>query len=535
MFYRFLFVLSFLVATNFCDAKAEDGLGCCKEEILQRLIYDFEFNNNQKLKTLYSHNDYKTLWDIQNIEQLIISLADKNLNYCDKPYHTKELKSMLSKLKTTDLTNMQRSRLDLLASDTFLSFSKDLYEGEIDWNRFEEILKLEEDKNLVWERNPQKRDYVIDLKRALHNHSIGYVLQSYIPKERGYKWLIKAYHKYKDLKFPKIDYLKDMKIGDYGYDVVQLKKFLLVSGDLKNDNPSYLSFPNFDEELKRAVLSFQKRHYLKQTGVFDKVNAYYARVGAKEKLKKIALNIERYKLFPRIKSDIYIVINIPGFWLKFFQNDELVKDIFVVVGREDRPTPIFKDFLEYIVLNPTWSIPQNLMKKDYIPQLVKDPNSLEKDDIVIYKNGKIIDPHSIDWSIYLDYDGNLPFQMVQKAGEKNVLGEMKFIFPNRYHVYLHDTDAKNLTIRRYRLFSSGCIRLSDPYALLGLLAPYTGYDISTLVKMIDKGKTMKIKLRKRIPIHIRYLSVFVDEEGRVNFRKDFYGYDAIQMDLLNRF
>ncbi len=530
MFYKFLFI--FLTLSTLLFAK--DNIGCCKEDVVDYITYDYGIiDNSQKLKKFYAGFDYKTVWHIQDIEQLILSISDKNLNYSNKNYHIKELKRLLSNLKSNRLSNNQRAKLDLIASDAFLSFSKDLYEGKIDWNRFEEILKLDEEKNLIWEKNPQKRDYLRDLKSALRNHSISYKLQNYVPKEDGYKRLVEAYHRYKGLKFPKIDYLKDMKVGDFGYDVVQLKGFLHTTGDLENNSSSYLSFPNFDEELKTAVLSFQKRHYLKKTGIFDKVNAYYARTTAKEKLKKIALNIERYKLFPRIKSDLYIVINIPGFSLQFFQSGELVKDIFVVVGREDRPTPVFKDYLEYIVLNPTWSIPQNLMKKDYIPQLSKDPNSLKADDIVIYKGDRQIDPTSVDWSKYLDFEGDIPYKMVQKAGKKNVLGEMKFIFPNRYHVYLHDTDAKDLTMRRYRLFSSGCIRLSDPYALLGLLAPYAGYDISTLIKLINKKHTVKIKLHKRIPIHIRYLSVFVDEDAKVNFRKDFYGYDKIQMDIMD--
>ncbi len=519
----------FLFGAVSINANAKGLKGCCKEEISEYLAYDFD----QKLISIYSSYKNKAIWDIQNIEQLILALDDHDLNYSNKKYHTKELKAILRKLKKNLASNTQKAKLDILATDTFLAFSKDLYEGKIDWEKFKTTIEEMKEKNLIWEKNPQKKNYIKDLQKSLRNHSIGYTLQNYVPKEKGYKRLIKAYHKFEKLKYPKIDYLKDMKIGDYGYDVSQLKKFLYTTGDLKDVTKEYLSFPNFDEKLKNAVLSFQKRHYLKQTGIFDKVNAYYARTATKEKLKKIALNIERYKLFPRIRSDLYITVNIPGFSLKFFQSGELAKDIFVVVGREDRPTPIFKDYLEYIVLNPTWSIPQNLMKKDYIPQLVKNPNSLKHDDIFIYDEKGRIDPKSVDWSKYLDYEGEIPYKMVQKAGAKNVLGEMKFIFPNKYNVYLHDTDARDLTIRRYRLFSSGCIRLSDPYALLGLLAPYTGYDIYKLMKMIRQKRTRKIKLLKKIPIHIRYLTVFVDENDNVNFRKDFYGYDKLQESIAN--
>ena len=173
------------------------------------------------------------------------------------------------------------------------------------------------------------------------------------------------------------------------------------------------------------------------------------------------------------------------------------------------------------------------MKKDYIPHLVENPESLLEDDIHIYRGGKEIDPSSVDWAQYLDYEGKIPYQMVQKAGEKNVLGAMKFIFPNKYNVYLHDTNAKHLTTRRYRLYSSGCIRLAKPYELLSLLSPYTQYSYDRLLEIIASGKTRHVRLRHKIPIHIRYLTVFIDKEGLVNFRKDFYGYDAMQEPLLN--
>jgi murein L,D-transpeptidase YcbB/YkuD len=172
------------------------------------------------------------------------------------------------------------------------------------------------------------------------------------------------------------------------------------------------------------------------------------------------------------------------------------------------------------------------MKKDYIGHLVENPKSLLEDEIHIYQGGREVDPSKVNWEKYLNYDGKIPYQMIQKAGDKNVLGAMKFIFPNKYNVYLHDTNAKHLTTRRYRLYSSGCIRLSDPYMFLSLLAPYTGYSYEKLEKIIEKGKTTHIRLKKKIPIHIRYLTVFVDQDGSVNFRKDFYGFDKIQSALL---
>ena len=505
----------------------------CHDHLLNTLSNSIEVQNLEKIGALYHKNRYVCIWDAENIDQLVKASEEKMLNYDKKAYHTEVLKRLLSKREVTPLSGEELARLELLASDQFLQFAKDLYEGQIDQKAFQAILhESEEEKHYVWEPNPRIPNYLNDLQVSLSTHLVQKLLERYIPQEKEYRELVKAYFAYEDIKFPHIDYVKDLKEGDYGFAVVQLKKYLYVTGDLEDADNAYLEFPNFDEKLKKAVLRFQKRHYLKQNGIFDRVNVLYARKSPKEKQQKIRLNIERYKLFPRVKGDTYIVINIPGFWLHFYKDNTLLEDIFVVIGREDRPTPIFSDYLEYVVLNPTWSIPQNLMKKDYIPHLVENPTSLLEDDIHIYQGGREVDPTKVDWSKYLDREGNVPFQMIQKAGEKNVLGEMKFIFPNKYNVYLHDTNAKKLTTRRYRLYSSGCIRLSQPYVLLSLLAPYTHYSYEQMVDMIHRGKTVHVKLRRKIPIHIRYLTAFVDEEGRVNFRKDFYGYDKIQEKLL---
>ncbi len=474
------------------------------------------------------------VWDSQNLQQLKQALSDKELNYSHRDYGQKELNTYIEQLNFNLLDESQKIELNTLATNIFLSFAKDISVGRIDEALFQTLLKADEDSGLVWESKKKKYFYEKDLNLALKTHLVLALLYRYQPQEKAYSDLIDAYHKYENLTFSSIDYRKDLKEGDYGYEITQLKKYLCETKDLNQCDSTYINFPTFDSVLKKAVLAFQKRHYLKQDGIFNRVNALYAKRSAKDKLSQIALNIERFKLFAPANSDQYIVINIPGFSLQYFEKKTLIKDIFVVIGREDRPTPIFKDYLEYIVLNPTWSIPQHLMKKDYIRHLVENPESLLEDDIHIYQRGKEIDPKKVHWEKYLDYEGNIPYQMIQKAGEKNVLGEMKFIFPNKYNVYLHDTNAKHLTTKRYRLYSSGCIRLSDPYMLLSLLAPDTKYSYEALVNMIEEKKTRTIRLMKKIPIHIRYLTVFADKEGKVNFRKDFYGFDKIQRQALRK-
>jgi murein L,D-transpeptidase YcbB/YkuD len=512
---------------------------CCKQELIQELSQNTEISNAEVLRQVYTNHRYKIIWNKQNITSLLETLDNPTLNYEGLDYHQQEIQSLASITEYSTLYS-DLAKLDILATDAFLKLAKDIYEGQIDIAQFNLLMNTleDEEKDLNWEYTKKKINYQQILNEAIRNGSIPQILNSLAPKNPQYKKLIHAYHEYTKViqkgGFPKVSYLRDMKLSDYGEEISQLKKYLYVVGDLRNVDQKYLSFPRFDQKVENAIKSFQARHYIKITGKLDKVLIMYARKSAREKLQNIKINIERHKLFSNIMDSEYIVVNIPEFSLKYYKYNSLLDDIFVVIGREDRPTPIFSDYLEYIVLNPTWSVPQRLFKRDYLPKLIEDPHALD-DYINIMSRNRIIDPTTVNWEQYLEEGKKLPYTFVQPAGEHNVLGKMKFIFPNRYNVYLHDTDAKSLTTTKYRLYSSGCIRLSKPYELLNILSQYTDYSFDTLTDIIDSGKTQYVRLRKHIPIHIRYFTALVDESGKINFRRDFYGFDNLQIRSLKSY
>ncbi len=507
---------------------------CCQKEISESKLNSIGLVNSAKVYTFYENREYALLWDKQDLNDFIATTNNPKLNYLSLDYHQKDIESLILALDDTKIPQKKKilAQIDLLATDGFFSFAEDLGVGLIDADKFQSLLQ-EDEIDIVWEKNIKVYRYEDDLELALKTNMLKVLLHRYVPTSDAYNRLIDAYLNYEKTSFPLVDYGKLMKIGDYGYRASQLKVYLSKTGDLKNVDKDYIDFPTFDEKLKIALKKFQKRHYLKQTGELDRVTVLYARKNVDEKKELIKLNIERYKLLPRIHDKEYLEINIPEFSLKYFKDKTLIDDIFVVVGREDRPTPIFNDELEYIVLNPSWIVPQNLMRKDYIPKLLEDPNSLLEEGIHIHQKPSRysleINASTVNWEIYLDEKRYIPYYFIQYPGEKNVLGDMKFIFPNKYKVYLHDTNAKKLTNQKYRLFSSGCIRLSKPYKLLYILSKYTKYTGDELSELISKKKTINVSLKKNMPIYIRYFTVFIDKDLDLAFRKDFYGIDMLQL------
>jgi len=513
-------------------------LSCCQQEIIQE-SNSSSFKNPYKVNAFYQKYQQKLHWDSQDLSDLLIAARNPMINYLSLDYGQDEIEELMESIDIHDDLEQKRIRaqIDLLATDAFFSFSHDLSVGLIDWGKFQAQLK-ESEIDLVWEKNPKVFHYDDDLHLALKSNMLEVLFQRYLPLEDEYRKLVQAYHRYSDISFPVVDYGKLMKVGDYGYRASQLKFYLTSTGDLKKIDKNYMEFPTFDEKLERALKRFQKRHYLKETGELDRVTVLYTRKSVEEKRELIKLNIERHKLFAKIYDSEYIIINIPEFSLKYFKNRTLIDDIFVVVGREDRPTPIFSDILEYLVLNPSWIVPQGLMRKDYIPKLVANPNALIEEHIHIHQKpsrySPKIDPKNVNWEQYLAEGRGIPYYFMQYPGEDNVLGQMKFIFPNKYNVYLHDTNSKSLTTQKYRLYSSGCLRLAKPYDLLHLLSEHTKYTEDELVDLIDANKTMNVSLKKKIPIHIQYFTVFTDNNSAPSFRKDFYGIDTLQLKAMQK-
>ena len=326
-----------------------------------------------------------------------------------------------------------------------------------------------------------------------------------------------------------------LRLGSRGRAVRKLAHRLFQSDDLDFYDEEYTVF---DKPLKEALKHFQKRNGLRVTGVLDRITRRSLNIPAHKRLELIKLNLEHARWEKDAMDCSYVFVNIPAFMMYFKEEDKTLLKMRAVVGKKKNPTPIFQSYMSYVVLNPTWSVPQSIVKKEMLARLKEDPDYLAARNFKAYngwsKNRKEIDPFEIDWNQY-DEESDLPFNFVKQPGKGNPLGKVKFMFPNKYAVYMHDTNEKRLFKRSVRAYSHGCIRLQQPQKMLAFVAKnYMDQPYEKIKKMLKTSENASLHLQERIPVYIRYYTVWADEDG-VNFRSDIYGYDKIMARLIRNF
>lgn len=315
-----------------------------------------------------------------------------------------------------------------------------------------------------------------------------------------------------------------------------LRKRLASTGDLDTALASN-SDGEFDMALHRAVKDFQARHGLQADGVVGPKTLYMLNVPVSERIAALRVNLERWRWLPEELGRTHIRVNVPAFHMAVYENNKPVLDMPVIVGMPDRRTPNFSETMKYLVANPTWEVPSSIAKKDKLPILRENLAYLTEHGFDVLsgwgeKETKV-DAASLDWSEF--NDEYFPYRLRQNPGPTNALGRIKFMLPNRYNIYLHDTPGKHLFSAQTRTFSSGCIRLQRPLELadyvLGNDPRWQGKDIREILE----GEPKQIlRLKNHIPVHILYFTAWVDEQGVVNFREDVYNRDGVVIDAMRQ-
>jgi lipoprotein-anchoring transpeptidase ErfK/SrfK len=267
---------------------------------------------------------------------------------------------------------------------------------------------------------------------------------------------------------------------------------------------------------------------------FKKLLSHFKPGDTSDTMRIIRLNIERTKLTPQSGWDTWIEVNVPEFMLRFYEGGSNTMQFPIVVGKPAWQTPIFSSVMKYIVLNPTWTMTSNIVREDLIRKVLRNPSYLKRHNMKVYNgygNDAVeVDPSTIDWKKYAGKNNKtpIPFRVVQGSSSKNALGTVKFMFPNRFSVYMHDTQAKSLFKRKSRAFSHGCMRLSKPKELLKKVATgYAATSLGTIEKHQQSHKISYVKLQKHIPVHILYQTAYVGSGG-LQFFPDVYGFDKTQ-------
>jgi len=269
--------------------------------------------------------------------------------------------------------------------------------------------------------------------------------------------------------------------------------------------------------------------------LIHKYNAIKSSKENKKPLKIIRLNIERAKLMPIDIGTHYALINVPEFKIHIVEEGNTTMKFPVIVGQRDMQTPIFSECLKYVEINPQWNVPDSIMRKSYIPKIKNNPGWVKAKGMELHKESydlrsPKVNPASVDWSKYpKDGKGEIPYKLIQIPSRKNGLGRVKFIFPNKHAVYMHDTQDKSLFKKKIRTFSHGCIRLGKPKALLNhITTNYSTKTLPTVENWYKSTKTKHLILSKNLLVHTVYFTAFIDEAGALKFFPDVYGFDKSQ-------
>jgi murein L,D-transpeptidase YcbB/YkuD len=422
------------------------------------------------------------------------------------------------------------ARLDVILTNAFVRLTRFVVQGDVDWNLVQKklkALKQSDDIKSEWVMKTKAMPTSNSMLNAIRNGNIHGYLSSLLPMEYRYRKLINILLSYRGMPdFSRVPYIgKVLKIGNSGKSIEKLKRRLQISGDYPRNAPINSSF---DKRLRTAVIKFQKRHLLEINGMVDSTMIYYLNRPKSEKIQAILSNLDKTKLYPKSFESEYIEVNIPDFNLRYYKNNRQLMKMGLIVGRIDRPTPLFQSAVRYMVLNPTWTIPDNLIKRDLIHVLRENPAYLEENNIHVFSVNKEIQVTQSMLDPYEDSKRRVPYRFVQFPGDNNALGRVKFMFPNKYAVYLHDTDNKSLLDRRYKIYSSGCMRVKKPFDLVETLLVHSKgkYNDAKIAKILESNKPTTIRLKKSIPVHILYFTVY-EEDGLAYFKHDIYLYDKI--------
>ncbi len=477
----------------------QDELVYCKEAVPQ----------------FYNSRVFEPVWDLWLAKELIATIQDsynEGLNPGD--YHLNTIKRMA---ENQNLTNYELADFDVLLTDAFLLLSSHLISGKVN----PQLMDSE------WKAIKREQDPIMLLNQSLITRDIRGNLLGIEPNFKAYKRLkerLMAYRKIaNDGGWETISSGETIKLDMRDSRVPLVRKRLRVTGDLEpytfDDEELY------DQNVSDAIGRFQKRHGLTVDGNIGKETLAALNVSVDERIATIVLNMERCRWLPQNLGEKYIMVNLPGYELEVVNKDVVEMEMIVVCGKPFRQTPVFSAKMTYLVFNPYWTVPPTILAQDMIPAQAKNAKYLTNLNIkVLASDGTEVDPNTIDWQ---NADARkFPYTLRQDPGPNNALGVVKFIFPNSYNVYMHDTNHRELFVKTDRALSSGCIRLSRPMDLAAnLLAIDPQWTQTRINEVIKSQQNYSVILKQPVQVHMQYWTAFVDENGVLNFRKDIYSRD----------
>ena len=463
------------------------------------------------VESFYKGRTYLPAWSqnglMVQVEPLIRAVEDA---YGDgltpDYYHLSLIRSLVEKVGQELAPDpILLSDLDILLTDAFLALGCHLSAGCVNPVTIE----------TEWFAKSLKVDVSAVLEQALNKKQIREALMGLRPQKDIYDRLRLALAWYRVLlskgEWQLISTGPSLKKGSKSDRVVELRKRLTASGDLPADEGTVSDV--FDEKVEQSIIVFQKCHGLECDGIVGRNTFNALNVPLKQRIRQMELNMERLRWILGNIEERFIVVNIANFQLDVIENDKSILSMKVVVGKPYQRTPIFTSKMTYIVINPAWNIPDSIARKEILKKIEENPNYLAEQNIKVLEEVK-------------GSRKALPYRFRQEPGPLNPLGTIKFMFPNEYDVYLHDTSAKRLFSENVRTFSHGCTRIEKPLELAEyLFRDDPRWSRKELVAAIEKGTEQTVMIPHPVNVHFLYLTAWVDESGSVQFRNDVYGRD----------
>lgn len=510
-------------------------------------------------------NEEKTTKDVQNISKIDVSINPSN-SYSDLFLDTSSVQNFITQNKISDSIALRLISFYNARNYQFAWFSSNglTEQARGFWNLHDYVTTYEADSSLKDKKLQKKMDRLITedelsvsasdksyinteitltqhfIMYMLNNYEKGYVkrkeMERFVPRKKedpialadsiinkkhkddkyfedvneSYKGLKDQLRKYlaieKNGGWPQINYVKkSLKKGTSSTDIAIIKKRLMMTGDLAGNDTSKV----FNDELVEAVKNFQACHGYSETGSISDTLIKEMNVPVTKRIEQLLMNMDRMRWLANEPTGNLIVVNIPEFVMHIYEGKQKAFDIVVVVGKEGHNTMMFNGDLNQVVFSPYWNVPPSIVAKEILPSIKKNPKYLAKENMEITGN-----------------DDGLPV-IRQKPGGLNALGKVKFLFPNSFNIYFHDTPVKNLFNKDKRAYSHGCIRLKEPEKFANyVLRNQPEWTPEKINEAMNSGDEKYVKVKTPIPVVITYYTAWLDEHGRLNFREDIYGHDA---------
>lgn len=519
------FCLVFAAVGNAVANEIEDQIGELAAAIASEKIDSIggiRLGARQFVTNLYALRGNEPIWLNDNRRaDLLDELANAEQHgFRPEDFQSNELSELYATANQGDASNL--ARFDVAATEVAARLLQHIYYGKVDPTSLNADWTFE---RAFAPGNPAKF-----VNQYLEVASLSALVDDLEIRHPAYIRLQDALSRYRAIEthggWPSVPDDTVLRPGDENAAIPILKRRLTVVGDLKEPQ-DYNTF--YDAALIDAVEKFQSRHGLEADGIIGPKTFVALNRTVNDRIDQLRASLERARwLFRDLESD-YVLVNIGGPETFVVQNGEMVWKTRSIVGRAYRQTPVFRNEIQYMEFNPTWTVPASIFKKDKLPLIRRDINYLSRGNYtVLNSDGTPINPTSIDWN------GTPNVILRQEPGPKNALGQVKFMFPNAYSVYLHDTDNRSLFDRNERNLSSGCVRIENPFEFADLLmAGDPEWSAGRRETILASGKTIRVNLPKPIPVLLTYFTAWMDETGQVQFREDLYERDPRILNALN--